>query len=886
MNILYWNANGVRNKTQELLQFLQDYNIDVALINETHTKPSHDLQIQNYRTYRTDRPNRPGGGTAILIRNRLKHVQTEHPDTDTIEHTDIIVRTKGQDIRLSAIYTPPHIKLDKRDLDRLLQYNTPTLIAGDLNSKHRDWNCPNTNINGRTISKYLENHTDVTIMTPIEPTHYPPTGLPNIIDIALTRNIKKYTTITTLQELSSDHNPVIITIYDSPPIDTPPPIKTDWTRLTYELQRTDITIPIITNSRQIDLAVNHLTKRLTETLESCQFPRREQKQTLPIHIQNLIRQKNKLRKTYQNTLYPPHKTTLNNLQRQIKQVLKDYRNEQWHKKLTNLNAQDNTLWKVSKILRTDKRKIPPLSTPKTICYSEEDKAEAFADSMEEQFTNNYQNMDIDLAEHVDRTVHKYLKRNDDMTPTITHFDPTEIRNTIRDMPTNKAPGHDKIPAKLLTLLPDKYILYLTAIYNAIQRHHYYPNNWKHAIVTMIPKPHKDNKFPNNYRPISVLPALSKILERLLLDRLTQHIDKNKIIPQEQFGFRQGHDTTMQLLRLTEYIKTAFTWKQTATALFLDIEKAFDRVWHNGLIYKLIMTDVPTYLTKTMTSFIKNRTFQIKINNTLSTTRTVKAGVPQGSALSPTLYNVYTYDIPTNDNGLLAIYADDTVIVTKSRSPDLAMTKLQDYTDELTDYFNKWRIKLNADKTVNILFSTNPSVATRHDIVINNRTVPKHKETTYLGITLDQRLKYHTHATNILGRARTVTNRLFPLIGRTSTMTVKNKLLLYKTTIEPIMTYAAPIWNTVANTHKHRLQTLQNKIIRATVNAYRYTPNRVLYRDLNITPLIDIYETMTEKTIQQATYHKNDLVRKAIDYDPELNPRIKRLKTGDKTTRPP
>ncbi|GFW15503.1 RNA-directed DNA polymerase from mobile element jockey [Trichonephila clavipes] len=146
---------------------------------------------------------------------------------------------------------------------------------------------------------------------------------------------------------------------------------------------------------------------------------------------------------------------------------------------------------------------------------------------------------------------------------------------------------------------------------------HFPKPWKHATIIMLPKPKKDLKFPINFRPISLISSIAKIYEKILLTRIEKHTTDNNIIPDFQHGFRKETSTYHQLLRVANKIIHGFNHSKTTGGLFLDVEKAFDRLWHNGLIYKMINLHFPDYLIHTLADYLNDRTFQIKIDATTS-----------------------------------------------------------------------------------------------------------------------------------------------------------------------------------------------------------------------------------------------------------------------------
>ncbi|GBN07685.1 putative RNA-directed DNA polymerase from transposon X-element [Araneus ventricosus] len=190
----------------------------------------------------------------------------------------------------------------------------------------------------------------------------------------------------------------------------------------------------------------------------------------------------------------------------------------------------------------------------------------------------------------------------------------------------------------------------------------FPNQWKTAIVAPILKPGKNPRDPSSYRPISLLSSLSKKAEAVILKSLTEATE-DQLIP-FQFGFRKNLSTVQQLLRITEVIREGMNKGWDTGAVFLDIGKAFDRVWTDGLVYKLIELRVPGSIIRLIATYLRGKHCAIRAGNSLSLERAIAGGVDQGSKVGPCLFNIYVNDIPSprNCQTKICLFADDTAIM--------------------------------------------------------------------------------------------------------------------------------------------------------------------------------------------------------------------------------
>jgi retron-type reverse transcriptase len=198
--------------------------------------------------------------------------------------------------------------------------------------------------------------------------------------------------------------------------------------------------------------------------------------------------------------------------------------------------------------------------------------------------------------------------------------------------------------------------------------------------------------------------IGKLLEKILLTRFLYEVSEHGLMWNEQFGFRPRHSTSLQLARLVERITRNFGKNRLTSAVFLDMAKAFDTVWIDGLLYKLTNLNFPSYLVHTISSYLRGWTFEASFQKATSSHRGMQAGVPQGGLISPVFFSLYVNDMPTPSHHIkLALYADDMAIIATSRKPVLFISYLESYLSDLQWWLSEWRIGINVMKSTAIIF---------------------------------------------------------------------------------------------------------------------------------------------------------------------------------------
>ena len=555
-------------------------------------------------------------------------------------------------------------------------------------------------------------------------------------------------------------------------------------------------------------------------------------------VKNFLRKKNRAYKSFVKSGRPGDK--LEGIQKMISEGAKlvEEAKQNYFRKagetLANPGTSSKTYWTlINTVLNKVKiPMIPPLLENGLFVTDFTEKAQIFNDYFILQCTTINTGSEIPQDDPVTTTL-------------ISHFVISEekILNIIRSLNPNKAHGWDEISVRMIKLSDASLVLPLKIIFTNCLRSGLFPEIWKYANVVPVHKKNEKN-LKGNYRPISLLPIFGKILEKLIYDSLYSYLASHELLNPNQSGFRPGDSTVNQLLSITHTIFQAFDCNPPldVRSVYLDISKAFDRVWHDGLIHKLKRCGVSGQLLLLIQSFLKDRKQRTVLNGQSSSWGDISAGVPQGSILGPLFFLVYINDLAVGLKCNAKLFADDTSLFTVVEDSNTAANDINHDLDLISQWAHTWRMSFNPDpqkQAVELTFSRKKTEVDHPIILFNNIPVKKVNEHKHLGIILDSKLSFSAHIKSAISKTRKGIGLLKCLSKYLPRHTLSELFKLY---VRPHLDYGDIIYhipgklcefsqNIILPNLMEKLESVQYSAALAVSGTWRGTSREKLYTEL-------------------------------------------------------
>ena len=411
----------------------------------------------------------------------------------------------------------------------------------------------------------------------------------------------------------------------------------------------------------------------------------------------------------------------------------------------------------------------------------------------------------------------------------------EITSIIKNL-NNASPGWDHVSPHVMKKCYVNFLQPLTHICNLSIVNGVFPNEMKIAMVLPLFKSGSKD-IVGNYRPISVLPYFSKILEKMFFSRLIKFLNKHKLLYPFQFGFRENHSTTMALSLLIDKITKALDDGHLAVGVFLDFSKAFDTVNHSILLSKLEHYGVRGLALQWVRSYLSERYQFVTYDKTNSSKLLITCGVPQGSILGPLLFLLYINDIANASEKLFStLFADDTNVFLTRTNPTQIISTMNIELRKVVTWLNTNKLSLNVKKSHFIVFSSR-KVTHVPNVIISGNTVERVTKTKFLGVVLDELLTWKDHIKYIKGK---ISRGVGIICKARRVLPQKSLITLYNSFVHPFFNYCLEVWGNTFPTHIDCLIKLQKKTIRLITGSPFNAHTSELFIKTNVLPLQKLY----------------------------------------------
>lgn len=835
------NIRSVRNKEDQLRILLNSFNFNFNLIFLTETWVTSECDIpklENYCTFSKSRDNRNGGGLLMYVLKGLRCDLMENFSLITNDVESLAVRSN--DHMFAAMYRPPDGNLPNffaylEDLFMYVNQNELTLIlGGDFNINMLETSTPRNTFQMLLDSNGL--HCAIKTATRITP------DTNTLIDLFITNLAPHDNTGGVIASHISDHLPIfLLTRSPHQRIGTQLPDNRKVRNInqntleTFHSKLKNINWDSVYHADTPDQAYDKFLCLFKEAYHDS-FPlitirkaSRSRKPWISNFCLNLIKKKDKLFKKFLSTrsphdweLFRQHRNKTNAFLRNAK---REYLFTYFH---LESHAKADVVWKkINELLN----RVPAAQSAIEITVNDlllkgSELAEAFNDFFVNLVNSSHNPEAVNLVQSNTNSIY--------LNPTSEH----EVITMFNLLKNSNVSDVDDIQLKPVKYTLDIIAAPLAHIYNLAITTGNFPKRMQLSKVIVIHKGGDKNNF-SNYRPISILPVFSKALEKIIHGRLESFASKCNLITSAQYGFRKGRSAELALLNQKEIILKAFEEKEFIAGVYVDFSKAFDRLNHVTLLKKLELYGIRGIPLQLLRTYLYFRKQAVVIGDSLSSFKSVNAGVPQGSILGPLLFNFYINDIiKISAKPTFVIYADDTTLLFRNSNTAALHLDINECLHKLHSWSKLNSLEINVNKTKAILFSPKQSCAVLEgDLLLGNNIVEVVDSVKALGVHFHKNMSWDLHINHIITR---IARSVGILAKFRFFLPHQIKLKLYNALFLSHLNYCVLVWGKTTTTNLNRLLALQKKALRHIANVDYHAHTKPLFHRFNLVSARNLY----------------------------------------------
>ena len=823
----HYNINSLPPKCEEIKDILKCNYIDVLGLIETKLDGQFVdamFNVENYNLYRLDR-NRNGGGIMCYVLSSLPHrirtdIQKIHP---VIEWLLIEVKANNEKLFFVIMYKPPSVSnmllLEEMHniCDNVFNECSTMFLLGDLNV-----NILNPNHCLRDIFELFDLKNIVN-----EPTCYKNVVNPSLLDVIVTNSPRRLANHLNIDIGLSDFHHIVCAATKMHVPRRKSRVITyrrykDFNENSYlkDLSTAPLHVSEIFNDPDDQMWFHStLVKQVTDNHAPIKQKLVKGKQAPFIHgeLRKAINVKAMFRRKYNklktNTSWQSYRKQRNLVTKLKREAIKTYFNN----RCNNQTSNSKQFWDTVKPFLTNKsnhtNQISLLENDKVISDTNE-----ICNVLNDYFINIANNIPVPLDinnlttqgvidTYSNHPSIKCIKNNVKLQNYFSFktVSPSQIKDKIKCLKTNKATGYDMLPAKLIKLASETLSVSLTPIINNSLKQNKFPSGLKPAIVSPVYKKN-DNMLKKNYRPISILTSLSKVFEGIVCDQMMAYFDK--ILSPLLSAYRKKFNCNNVLVHCIEQWRESLDKGHVVATVLMDLSKAFDSLPHGLLLAKLNSYGVSLDACDFIRSYLGNRPQQVKIGQYKSSWQTINRGIPQGSLTGPMLFNFFLNDIfyylSTNN---ICNYADDNTLYFSGPNIEIVKENIENVSNEAIDWFSFNYMEANPDKFQAMFLGLENTNNLTIDIA-NNKITPV-KSVKLLGIHIDNKLNFDEHVSNICLKASRQINTLKRI---SKYLNFRVKSTIYHSFIVSNFSYCPTVYNQCLTKDVKKLEKLNSRAL--------------------------------------------------------------------------
>lgn len=817
-------------KVQDLSLLMHSEKVHILALTETHLDNSVDdevINIPGYSIYRHDR-DKNGGGVAIYIQNHIPVKVMKELMDPYVEALWLQIHLPHlKPLFVGCCYRPPRSLVNYTDdictmLQKVSEYDREFYFLGDFNINFLDKSCAlkerllmvmnECNLSQRlnVPTRIFSNNEGVKSSTCIDHIY---TNAAELCSKAISRPVG-----------FSDHNVIAMVRYTK----VPKPGPKIMLQRSYKFFNENNFIEDIKNviwdevmdSSDVNTALKAFTGRLFPIIDKhAPLKKFTVRSTyapwLDEEIKHLMSNRDTLKcaavKSGDPSDWSVYRTARNMVTKMNRHKKKIY----YQDKIREVKNDSKQLWKTfNNILGKSKTTCPSFIEANGLFIT---KPLEIANHFNNFFIEKVEKLRIGMKSSEGELSKKLIKetimKNKGCTFGFTSVSSLEVEKLLLSVKNNKQAGLDHLEGKIILIIAEYICAPVCHIFNLSLRDGIFPQDWRAAKIIPISKNSRASFCGANSRPISILPTLSKLLERIVFDQILHYFSANELDTVHQHAYKQSHSTCTALTEMTDDWLYQIDQKNLVGGVTLDFSAAFDVIDHVLFLGKLCAYGFDDTSVGWISSYLSNRTQRVIFNGTLSTVRRVICGVPQGSCLGPLLFSIFTNDLPlVLNNTSITLYADDSTLYAANSNLSILNSTLQNELDSIFNWVENNKLILNVTKTKCIVFGSEHAL--REDLpltlFINNIALEQVKEVKLLGVILDDQLSWTHHVSNIvskMGREVSVIKRCASFLDKHSIKQVTQALVLSH------LDYCSIVWSSAIKTDIQKLQRVQNRAAR-------------------------------------------------------------------------